>query len=177
MDWIIALDRSIIFSVQDMVVTPWLTPLMRFISFIGEYAGIWVLLGVLFCLKKEYRRVGVTVLLGVLFTLLVGNITLKHLVMRLRPCIDYAGVSVASVIPAANDYSFPSGHTFSSFAATTALILFRKNLWTLLALCVAVVMGFSRIYLFMHYPSDVIIGAILGVIFGIVSWKIVGKRM
>ena len=44
MDWIIALDRSIIFSVQDMVVTPWLTPLMRFISFIGEYAGILVLL-------------------------------------------------------------------------------------------------------------------------------------
>lgn len=177
MDWIIALDRSIIFSVQDMVVTPWLTPVMRFVSFIGEYAAIWVLIGVGLCFSRKYRMAGIAVLLGVFFTMLVGNIAIKNLVMRLRPCIDFPGVSVSSIIPGATDYSFPSGHTFSSFAAATVLVQFRKNIWTCLALCGAVVMGFSRIYLFVHYPSDVLTGATLGVIFGILSWKIVKKSI
>ena len=72
MDWIITLDRSIIFSVQDWVVTPWLTPFMRFISFIGEYAAIWVLIGIVLCFSKEYRKAGIAVLLGTFFTMIVG---------------------------------------------------------------------------------------------------------
>ena len=175
MDWIITLDRSIIFSVQDWVVTPWLTPFMRFISFIGEYAAIWVLIGIVLCFSKEYRKAGIAVLLGTFFTMIVGNIAIKNLVMRLRPCIDFPGVSVSWIIPAVNDYSFPSGHTFSSFASAVALIMFRKNIWTKLALCGAAVMGFSRIYLFVHYPSDVLTGAILGFVFGVISWKIATK--
>lgn len=172
MDWIVNLDHTIIFAVQESLVNAGITPFMEALSAVGEYGMLWIVLGLILCCTKKYRRVGMAVLLGLIFTIIVGNVFIKGLVMRTRPCYDFPGVSVASVLPAVTSYSFPSGHTFSSFAAATAIACFGRKWWTICAYGVALIMGFSRIYLFVHYPSDVLIGLVLGIIFGILAWKI-----
>lgn len=172
MDWLFNIDKTLIFAVQDNIVNPLLTPFMQGISFIGEYGAIWIILGIVLCCTKTYRQTGIAVLIGLLFTLLVGNIFLKHLVMRTRPCIDFAGISVLPVTPPANDYSFPSGHSFSSFVAATAIASTKIKGWIIAAFSTALIMAFSRIYLFVHYPSDVLTGMILGIVFGILACKI-----
>ena len=94
---------------------------------------------------------------------------LKNLIMRERPYIDYP--AIALLISEPGGYSFPSGHTFSSFAAATAISrsvkFYGRTAVFLLAFCI----GFSRVYLFVHYPCDVIAGVVLGIIFGMISWK------
>ncbi|MCR5175467.1 MAG: phosphatase PAP2 family protein, partial [Anaerovibrio sp.] len=172
MDWIVNCDHMIIFAVQHNIVAEWLTPFMRVISFVGEYAFMWIVVGSVLCCSKKYRRTGIAVLLGVAFTHLVGNELIKHIVMRQRPCFDFAGVSVLPVLPPVDSFSFPSGHTFSSFAAATALLSAGNKKWSLLGFAIAFIMGFSRIYLFVHYPSDVMTGMVLGILFGLIAWKL-----
>ncbi len=175
MDWIIALDRSIIFAVQDTVVTPWLTPFMEMVSFIGEYGFVWIIIGLGLCYTKKYRRTGMALLLGLIIMMLLGNIVIKNLVMRARPCVDYIGVSVLAVPP--DTYSFPSGHSFSSFTAAAIITTAHKKLWSVLAFGLAFIIAFSRIYLFVHYPSDVFAGLVFGLLLGFVSWKIINMRV
>lgn len=174
MESIIGLDTTMIFWIQNHFVTGWLSPLMRGVSVLGNIGAIWILLGVVLLCTKKYRRAGIAVFIGLAFSLLVGNGILKHLVMRARPCIDYSWMPMMVQVPAANDFSFPSGHAFGSFAAAAALFQGVKRWWGISALGLAAAIGFSRIYLFLHYPSDVFAGAMLGLCFGMLAWRIAG---
>lgn len=172
MEWILAIDHTTLFWIQAHMVTPWLTPFMLALSAAGNAGILWILIGgVLICTKK-YRRTGIAMGLALLFTLLIGDIVLKHAVMRLRPCIDFPDVTLALARPAATSYSFPSGHTFASFAAAAALYRSLPRHWNILLWLTAAAIGFSRLYLFMHYPSDVAAGALLGLACGTLAWKI-----
>lgn len=101
--------------------------------------------------------------------MIVGNGILKPLVARVRPCTLYPGVSMLSSMP--TDYSFPSGHAFSSFAAAVAIFCQRKKLG-IVALILAAGIGFSRMYLFVHFPSDVLAGVFLGTLSGVAAYKL-----
>ena len=98
--------------------------------------------------------------------ILIGNLALKNLIARSRPCWINTGVSMLVSVP--TDYSFPSGHTLHCFIAATVLMYYDRRLG-IPALVMAVLVGFSRLYLYVHFPTDVLAGAALGVGIGIIT--------
>ncbi len=103
-----------------------LTVLFKAITFLGEGGLIWIALGLCLIAYKKTRWVGISVLLALLFSLLVGNVTLKPLVARPRPC--WRNSLVDLLIQNPKDYSFPSGHALSSFAAAMAIFMNRRKM-------------------------------------------------
>lgn len=108
-------------------------------------------------------------ILGLAVGVLVGNVCLKNLIARPRPC--WLDDSVMMLISSPTDYSFPSGHTLSSVSGATVLTKTDRRFgWA--AIPLAAVIVFSRLYLFVHFPSDILAGAILGVIIGEAVYRI-----
>lgn len=142
---------------------PVLTRLLSFVTFLGEAGWCWILLGtVLLCMKK-YRFTGIAVFAALIFDFVTANLLLKPLVARPRPC--WINETVEMLVRVPQDYSFPSGHTMASFAAAGALLFMghRAGRW---AVFLAVLMGISRLYFYVHFPTDVLAGAVLGLICG-----------
>lgn len=138
---------------------------MKFIAGIGDFGMIWLLLILILSLSDNTQLLSRKMLAALLLATIVGQVTIKSLVKRKRPCHSFKDVKMLVAIP--SDYSFPSGHTTSSFAcATTICFLFPKV--GLLFIIFAFLMAFSRLYLFVHYLSDVVFGMILGIAVGII---------
>ncbi len=155
-----AWDESILQWIQHTLRGPFLDAVLPAITFLGDAALIWIAAAVLLMAIKTQRAAGAAVAVALLLSLLVGNCGIKPLVARLRPCdVD---LSITLLIPHPGEFSFPSGHSMSSFAAATALFLYRKK-WGAAALVLAALIGFSRLYLYVHYPTDVLAGALIGV--------------
>ncbi len=134
--------------------------LMVLITHMGTKGIFWILVGVALLLFRKTRLCGLTVLIALLLSLLIGNIALKNIVARPRPCWIDTTVNMLVAVP--KDYSFPSGHTFASFAAAASIFLYYKKAGAA-ALILAFLIGFSRLYLFVHFPTDVLAGAVLGI--------------
>jgi undecaprenyl-diphosphatase len=143
---------------------------MIVLSKMGNAGAVWVVSGIALLSVKKYRWAGLAVLLALAISLVFGNGILKPLAARLRPCITYPWMPMSISVPLATDYSFPSGHTFGSFAAAAAIFSQSKRLGAA-ALLLATGIGFSRMYLFVHYPSDVLAGALFGTMSGIVAYR------
>ncbi len=127
---------------------------------LGNMGLIWFsTLSILF-LGKIHRRAALAMLFSLLGSALLGNILLKNLVRRPRPFNQRKGYDI--LIPPPQDYSFPSGHTSSSFAAATILCFFIPAL-AIPAMIVAILIAFSRLYLCVHFLSDVLFSLFLGV--------------
>ncbi len=155
-------------NIIEKIHNPILTKIMVFISALGDKGFLWIALGICLLLFKKTRRAGVCVLLALLIDSVLVNLWLKPLIGRIRP-FEF-DKSLIPLIARPVDASFPSGHTAASFAASTALFInFRK--YGLASMVVAFVMGFSRIYLLVHFPSDVIAGMIIGIVLGYASCK------
>ena len=157
------LDWSILHWIQSTLICPLMDFLMPKITLLGNGGVIWILAVVILLCTKKYRRQGAVLLLGLLCGLLVGNVCLKHLVARARPC--WLDESVHLLIASPTDYSFPSGHTLSSTISATILTKADRR-FGYAAIPLAVLLAFSRLYLFVHFPSDVLVGAVLGLVIG-----------
>lgn len=159
-EFITQMDRSIILYVYESMRLPALDAMMVVVTTLGNKGYIWMLLALGFMLNKKTRTVGIVTLSALLLTTVIGEGILKQLVERPRPYVDFPDIQ--PLIEKLASYSFPSGHTASSFAASMVLGRYLKKyaavFWSL-----AVIMGFSRLYLFVHYPSDIVAGALLGV--------------
>lgn len=155
--------------------TPLITKIMKAASKLGDAGFIWILLaGVLLMIPKT-RKVGILVSVALLLDVLTCNVILKPLIARTRP-YD-VNTAVELLIRAPRDYSFPSGHTAASFAAAAALWFADKKKLAIPALVLAVLIAFSRMYFYVHYPTDVLGGAILGMVCGWLSCKLLGQKM
>ncbi len=144
------------------------------ITVLGNAGIFWLGCGCFMLCSKKYRRHGILLLLSMLICLVVGNLFLKNMVQRPRPCWVMPEVLLLITSPA--DYSFPSGHTMHSFAAATA-IYFANRKWGIIALFLASLIAFSRMYLFVHYPTDVLAGLLIGVISTLVLNRIINNRL
>ena len=161
-------DSAILGAIHHFAVATngFFTPLMLAITSLANDGIGMILLGLLLLLFRRTRKTGVFVLGAIAFGALITNITLKPLIMRPRPYADetrvihewwvWIGSHVESV------RSFPSGHTIASFEAATALLLCNKKLGIPAAI-LAVVIAFSRLYLYVHYPTDVLTSVVLGI--------------
>lgn len=145
--------------------------LARGLDWVGDQGRIFLLLAVVLLCIRPTRPYGVILAAALVLDALVVNITLKPLVGRVRP-YD-ASNAIAIIVPREGDLSFPSGHTAVAFAAAAALRpLGRAPAWA--ALAFAVLMGLSRLYLMVHYPTDVLAGALAGWLCGLAAvwgWK------
>ena len=164
-----ALDWGILHWIQNNITCPFLDAVVPKLTMLGNAGIIWILAGVLLLCTKKYRRQGALVLMGLLAGLLVGNVALKHLVARSRPC--WLDPSVQLLIATPTDYSFPSGHTLSSVIGATILTKTDRR-FGYAAIPLAALIAFSRLYLYVHFPSDVLAAAVLGVLIGKVSDRV-----
>lgn len=142
---------------------PVLDWLMCGISALGNHGAVWIFLGILLLASKKYRKEGLGVLLVLLGCLLAGNVLLKNLVARPRPC--WLRPDVPLLIPVPQDFSFPSGHTMAAAAVSCYLWLGNRK-WGTVSFAVTCLMAFSRMYLYVHYPTDILGGFAAGMLLG-----------
>lgn len=140
-----------------------LDTIMPLISRLADHGEVWILLAGVLLVSRGQRLYGGAVAFGLTLDLIACNLILKPLVGRLRPFL--LNPNVALLITPPGDASFPSGHTAASFAAVFALKAAGSPLWKP-ALVLAVLIAFSRLYLYVHWPSDVLGGAVLGMVVG-----------
>ena len=151
--------------------TPIGDTIVPLITKLGDAGIIWIILTLILLLIPKTRKTGVILTAALLVDLVLCNMLLKNLVARTRPFDVNTAVQLLVAKP--RDYSFPSGHTAASFASVTALYLAgEKKLWKA-ALVLAVLIALSRLYLYVHYPTDIIGGVIFGSLSGYLGYKIV----
>lgn len=149
--------------------TPFLDNFFKYFTFLGNGGWFFIVMGIIFLTTKKTRKTGLRVLIALLISLIVGNIILKPMVARPRP---YWVKDVDILVKHLKDYSFPSGHSYAASAFAASLWYEFKN-WSIVWFVLAILMGISRLYLFVHYPTDVLAGLILGVLFAVGANKIV----
>ncbi|MFU2423303.1 MAG: phosphatase PAP2 family protein [Bacteroides sp.] len=153
--------------------TPLLDKILAFITSLGNAGIIWIVLAVVLLILPKTRKTGIIVAAALLMDLILCNLILKNMVARVRP-YD-VNTAIAILIKKPLDFSFPSGHTAASFAAMTALFLAKMKKAWIAALVLAVLIAFSRLYFYVHYPTDVLGGAVVGILSGIIGYTIVEK--
>ena len=147
--------------------TPILDKIMQLITHLGDMGIIWIILTIVMILIPKTRKSGVIMATALIVDVILCNVILKNLIARVRPYDVNTAVQVLVAKP--KDFSFPSGHTAASFASVTALYLAgEKKLWK--GACVlAVLIAFSRLYLFVHFPSDVLFGLLSGIAVALIN--------
>lgn len=151
--------------------TPVLDKFMTSVTKLGNAGIFWIILTVLFLLIPKMRKTGVVMAVALIIDLLLCNVLLKNLVARTRP-YDVNTV-IQLLVAKLRDYSFPSGHTAASFASVAALYFAgEKKLWKP-ALVLACLIAVSRLYLYVHYPTDVLGGVVIGIIAGYLGYRLV----
>lgn len=167
MELIQTLDFSVLNFIQNNLRNSFMDKIMPIITSLGNAAFIWIMIGIILLFIKKYRKYGYMIFISLLFCAIVGNLTLKPLVARLRP-FDVKPLIDGLLIAKPTDYSFPSGHTMCSFAPAIVIVYMNKRAG-ILALILSILIGFSRLYLYVHYPSDVFVGMIIGILLGYVA--------
>lgn len=171
----LAFDKSVFLWVEkvfDYGISAVLTPILVFLTNIGEDGLIWFALAIILMCFKKTRKIGFTVVGTLACVFVCNNLVLKNLFARVRPFNLEAWRDwfvYPELISRPNSFSFPSGHASSAFAAATALTSSKKARFILPAFPLAVAIAFSRIYVHVHYPTDILFGALFGVLCGLVS--------
>ena len=135
----------------------------------GSYGQLWVIVAALLLIFKKTRKAGVSVLIAYLAVFLIGQLALKNLFSRPRPCqMDEA---FALLVARPSSSSFPSTHSAWAFGAATAIFMQHRKMGVA-AYVVAALIGFSRLYMFLHFPTDVLFGMVLGIALGVLASRI-----
>ena len=199
MDSFTQFDGNLLIGIQHALNADWLTPIMKSITMLGEDGIFWILVCLVLLLFKRTRRLGVICSLSLLCTFIVCNLCLKPAVDRVRPWITFQLVN--PMLPPPGDASFPSGHSANSMGPAWAMFLatmpvrmaggrsydkvrclgwkgegvspHTMHKFGIAAVVLAVLIGISRLYLGMHYPSDVVCGLLIGMIVATVVYRII----
>lgn len=164
-DW--ELDLLHWFQSIHNTVLDWLVPK---ITMLGNAGWFWIAVTILLLVLPLNRKMGVQAAISLILTVIICNIILKPSIMRCRPCWLEPEVQLLVKVP--HDYSFPSGHSNASFAVATAIFTRNKKLG-IPALILAAAIAISRLYVFVHWPTDVLVGTLTGICGGIISYFIV----
>ena len=160
-------DFSILNFIQENFRCTFLDVVMPFITSLGDVGFIWILISVILLFFKKTRNLGIQLLISILFAYVIYQWVMKPIIARPRPFTQNPIVEL--LIKAPKDFSFPSGHTACGFSFVVILFL-AKNKWWIPSLVLACLIGFSRLYLYVHFPTDVLCGAICGTVFGGISF-------
>ena len=164
-------EFDFLYLLQDLH-SPVMDKIMLFFTKLGDIGMPWIAIAVILLCFKKLRPCGIAILVSLLFKELIGNLMLKNLIARQRPC--WIDTTVPLLIKSPSSYSFPSGHTFDGFAASVSVFLYNKK-WGIAAIAVGAITAFSRMYLFVHFPTDVIASVILGTLVAVFVHQLVEK--
>ena len=172
----ISFDLPVLDWIQANMQSGFMDKFMPFITVFGDAGIFWMICAALMLIFPKTRRIGLGMALAMVMGLVVCNMTLKPLVARIRPYDLQAelGVAIKLLCEAQHDFSFPSGHTIASFEAAVVLLKNSKKMG-IPAMILAVLISFSRLYLYVHYPTDVLTSIVLGTLFALIGDAIATK--
>ena len=158
---LIDFEGSILLWIQNNLRSGFLDPIMKAITMLGDKGLIWILITLALLIARRTRKLGMMCAVSMVFGLVVTNLLIKNWAARIRPYEVVQGLKC--IVPLADDWSFPSGHTTNSLAC--AWVLFRKTpkKCGVPALILAILIAFSRLYVGIHYPTDVLAGLVIGI--------------
>ena len=161
------METAILLALQSVRV-PGITELMALFSALGNMGFIWIVIGLICLFFSEKRQTGICIFLTIAIVYIVAELILDPMVARVRPCD--AGIGVNAVVGVSHSgYSFPSGHTTISFAVAMVICMMsesRKSKFA--AVFLAIIIAFSRLYLGVHYPTDVLAGMVIGIVIAVI---------
>ena len=153
-------EIDFLYALQE-IHNPILDQIMIFITTLGDEGIFWIAVGIICLFFKKHRKMGWQVLLSMLVTFIIGNLILKNVIARPRPFVVEPEALALLIIPQPGEFSFPSGHTMNGFTAAFALF-FNNKKFGIPALILATLIAFSRLYHFVHFPTDIIGGFCVG---------------
>lgn len=160
------MEFEILYAINN-IHNPILDKIMVAITTLGNAGILWIGIAVFLLFIKKTRKCGILMLVSMALGLILGNGILKNVIARERPC--WIDTSIPLLIPNPHDFSFPSGHTLASFEAAVMIFLHNKK-WGAISFILAILIAFSRMYLFVHFPTDIICGAALGALISILVY-------
>lgn len=172
-DW----DSQFLLFLQEHVRNSALDPIMKTVTMLGNTGWFWLVLIAVLLIFRKTRKIGLASLTAIVVNFVINNLLIKNLVSRMRPYEAVLGLE--RIIEKQSEYSFPSGHTSTAFAVS-CMILFmlpKEKKWIgIIFLVLAAVISFSRLYVGVHYPTDVIAGALGGFLISLVLYLLIFRR-
>lgn len=162
LETLLNLEGSFLLFIQESIRNPMLNRVLIFITSLGDAGMIWIVATIALLIPKKTRKAGFMSAVALLGSLLINNYLIKNLVQRPRPFVTFTDLQI--LIPTPSEFSFPSGHTSSSFAAAAVFFRHLPKKLGIPSVILASLVGFSRMYVGVHYPTDVIAGAIVGIL-------------
>ena len=172
-DWLYELDVNILLFIQEHLRFDFLTPVLKFLTMLGDHGMLWIGVALLLVFIKRTRPIGATAGASLAINALLVNVFLKNIVARTRPYEVIDGLT--SLVGEQSDFSFPSGHTSSAFSVAVVMFMLMPKKYGVPALIVATLIAYSRLYVGVHYPSDVIGGLIIGILAAVICVAIYKK--
>lgn len=170
LEWIQNIDAQILLFIQQYIRQDMMNWFWKGITFLGDGGWFWIVLGVALLIPKKTRKSGFTALLALIIGSVITNLVLKTAVARIRPYDAVEGL--VPLVKKLRDYSFPSGHTCASFSCAVVYYKMYPDIKGKGAMVLAVFIALSRLYVGVHYPTDVLGGAIVGWLSAILALKI-----
>ena len=161
MEAFLQVEEDILMFFQECVRNPVLDVIMKAVTFLGDKGWFWILLSVVLLAIPASRRTGLSCCVSCIFDVLLVNVLIKNIVARVRPYEIFEELTYIVKMP--DDYSFPSGHSAISFAVAVVLFIRMPKKVGIPALVLASLIAVSRLYVGVHYPSDVICGIVIGI--------------
>lgn len=168
------LDGEILLLIQQYLRTDMLTPFMKSVTFLGNGGWFWILCAVVLLAVPKTRKTGYAAALSLIFGVIVTNLLLKNIVARPRPFAEVEALIPMIIKP--KDFSFPSGHTTASFAVALVMLRMLPKKFGIPAVVLAALVAFSRLYLGVHYPTDVLAGFVIALVGSTLSVWIVRTK-
>ena len=174
MEYINHIDGQILLWIQDNVRNDFLTPIFKFITSLGNSGWFWIAATILCLFFVKTRKAGVLSAIALIGSVVINNLILKNLIARTRPYEVVEGLE--RIIEAQTDYSFPSGHAGASFAAAVIFFIYLPKKFGVPALVLAFLISLSRLYVGVHYPTDILAGALISTAIAVCVWKVDERR-
>ena len=168
------MESYILDAIQSLR-SDFLDNLMLFFTYAAEKGIVWIVFGIILVIIKKTRMWGIILLVSITAGFLIGEVALKNIICRVRPWSRYYDTVKDTLLIRPTSYSFPSGHSTSSFAASYSLFSYKKRIG-IIAYAFACAVAFSRMYLYVHYPSDILAGILLGTTCAVITCVVVKKK-
>lgn len=167
------MEADILLWIQKYIRNSGLSPVMEAVTHLGDFGLFWILMMIVLVLYQKTRKAGIAVGIALLGSFVFNNLLLKNLVARTRPYEVIDGLHL--LVGKAVDLSFPSGHSASSFAAAAVIAKLLPKRYGIAALILAGMIALSRLYVGIHYPTDVLFGMVSGGLIGLLAAKFYGN--
>ena len=165
LDKLEGMDVAILLFVQEHIRTEWLSLILKPITHLGDKGLFWIILGIILLIPKRTRRAAAMAIFAMGLGAALSQVWIKPAVARIRPYELYEVYSLVGPVP---EYSFPSGHACSSFCSALVYLKTLDRPYGMLTVILAALIAFSRVYVGVHYPTDILGGFLISVLSSVV---------